>query len=231
MIFLLIIGLTDWPNYRLLNQEIERDDLERQVYKCGAKTVLTKGTIIIEGDTFKRGRFRPLINPRETKTKPLWMKNQFVIQSSEMADKETGGVHGTMNPFIDTGDSGSMVFIKKNGQMIPVAMATGALFRGLCSKKIPIESYATPIFAVLEALRTINSQVSVYEFEKQNSKKKVFSSHERKEIGLKSSSAPTLCQRHETQLSVETLKQNSNKKVISTHEREKIRLKSASTPI
>ena len=148
-------------------------------------TVLTKGTISFDGDTYKRGRFRPLINPRHTKTTPVVMKNQFVIQSSEMADKETGGVHGTMNPFIDTGDSGSMVFIKKNNQMIPVAMATGALFRGLCGKKIPIESYATPIFAVLDALHTINSQISVYEFAKKDSKTIVNSNHKRK-VALRS---------------------------------------------
>ena len=134
--------------------ELTKDDLERQVYKVGARTSLTTGVIGKCGRSYKRGHYS-----LSTKDGPIHFRNQLEMRTTTQRNPVDN--MRTLNPFFDHGDSGSVVFIMKNETIHPIGIAsafrsptpTGCVF------------FATPLFAIKHVLENFCPSIRFLSFQ------------------------------------------------------------------
>ena len=134
--------------------ELTKDDLERQVYKVGARTSLTTGVIEKLGRSYKRGHYS-----LEAQNSPITFRNQLEIRTT--TQKNPVDNMRTLNPFFDKGDSGSVVFIMKNEILHPIGIASA--FR----KPTPTGCvyFATPLFAIKSLLENFCPSIRFLSFQ------------------------------------------------------------------
>ena len=150
----MLVGFKTWSEYKLTISELQEDDVDSILYKCGPSTSpeLTKGA-----SDFILYMYR-------NQNKKV-MENQYRVVSAELQQSEDHNLCAdSMSSFAKQGDSGTLVFRVKGNTIKPIGKLIGVKKRSMHPYEQCISAFVTPIWAIIPALKAIDNDLTVKHF-------------------------------------------------------------------